>query len=58
MSKRECACWKSITALASVGVGFAIESESIVLMHSDLMGVPWAIDLSKKIIRDIKQNLF
>ena len=58
MSRKVCAFWKSLTALASAGVGIAIDSESIVLMHSDLMDVPWAIDLSKKIIRNIKQNLF
>ena len=30
----------------------------IVLMHSDLMDVPTAIQLSKSTIRNIKQNLF
>ena len=36
----------------------AIESADIVLMHSDLMDVPTAIQLSKATIRNIKQNLF
>ena len=39
------------------GADIAIESAGIVLMHSDLMDVPQAVDLSKKTIRIIKQNL-
>ncbi len=51
-------------ALADVGIAIgsgtdvAMESADIVLMHSDLMDVPTAIQLSKRTIRNIKQNLF
>lgn len=40
------------------GTDVAIESADIVLMRSDLMDVPTAIQLSKSTIRNIKQNLF
>ncbi|MDR3324394.1 MAG: heavy metal translocating P-type ATPase [Spirochaetaceae bacterium] len=40
------------------GTDVAMESADIVLMHSDLMDVPTAVNLSKKTIRNIKQNLF
>jgi len=40
------------------GTDVAIESAGIVLMKSDLMDVPTAINLSKRTIRTVKQNLF
>jgi len=40
------------------GTDIAMESADIVLMRSDLLDVPTAINLSKRTIRNIKQNLF
>lgn len=40
------------------GTDVAMESADIVLMRSDLMDVPTAIELSKATIRNIKENLF
>ncbi|MBI5836083.1 MAG: copper-translocating P-type ATPase [Candidatus Eisenbacteria bacterium] len=40
------------------GTDVAMESADVVLMRSDLMGVPAAIGLSKAVMRNIRQNLF
>ena len=40
------------------GTDVAIESADIVLMKSDLLDVSTAVQLSKSVIRNIKQNLF
>lgn len=40
------------------GTDIAIESADIVLMHSSLKDVATTIDLSKAVLRNIKQNLF
>ena len=53
-------------ALASASVGIAIgagtdiamETSDMVLMRSDLLDVPAAIQLSRAVMRNIKQNLF
>ena len=39
-------------------MGIAIDSADFVLMKSDLVDVSTAIQLSKAVIRNIKQNLF
>ena len=40
------------------GTDIAIESADIVLMKSDLRDVPAALQLSKAVLRNVKQNLF
>lgn len=40
------------------GTDIAIESADVVLMHSDLSDVATAIQLSKSVIRNVRQNLF
>ena len=40
------------------GTDVAIESADIVLMRSDLMDVPTAVELSRATIKNIKENLF
>lgn len=40
------------------GTDVAMESADIVLMRSDLMDVPTAVELSKATIKNIKENLF
>ncbi len=45
-------------ARADVGTDIAIDSADVVLMRSDVLDVPAAIQLSRSTLRNIKQNLF
>lgn len=47
-----------VSIAIGAGTDVAIESADIVLMKSDLLDVSTAIQLSKAVIRNIKQNLF
>lgn len=40
------------------GTDIAIESADVVLMKSSLLDIPAAMDLSRAVLRNIKQNLF
>ncbi|MEA4855066.1 MAG: heavy metal translocating P-type ATPase [Solidesulfovibrio sp.] len=40
------------------GIDVAVESGDVVLMRNDLRGVPAALELSRAVIANIKQNLF
>jgi len=40
------------------GIDVAVESCDVVLMRDDLAGVPAALELSRAVMRNIKQNLF
>ncbi|MGP1613023.1 MAG: metal-transporting ATPase, partial [Catonella sp.] len=40
------------------GADIAADTADIILMHSDLNDVPYAIQLSSKVVRKIKENLF
>jgi Cu+-exporting ATPase len=40
------------------GIDVAVESCDVVLMRNDLAGVPAALELSRAVIANIKQNLF
>ncbi len=47
-----------ISAAIGSGVDIAIESADVVLMKSSLKGVPQAVRLSRKTLKNIKENLF
>ena len=48
----------ALSSVIGAGTDTAIESADIVLMKSDLLVVPKAIQLSRAVLRTIKQNLF
>ena len=49
---------QKVAMVGGSGTDVAIESADIVLMRSDLMDVPSAIELSRATIKNIKENLF
>ena len=52
--------WDAIDIGIAIGAGtdIAIDSADIVLMHSDPADIPAALQLSRSVLRNIKQNLF
>ena len=49
---------QSLLIAIGAGTDIAIEAADVVLMKSDLLDVPKAVTLSKKVIKNIKENLF
>lgn len=52
--------WSGPISASPIGAGtdIAIDSADIVLMHSDPADIPAALQLSRSVLRNIKQNLF
>jgi Cd2+/Zn2+-exporting ATPase len=45
-------------AMGAAGTDVAIETGDVVLMSDDLLKIPYVLDLSRRAVNNIKQNIF